>query len=90
MHGPTRVGLVDLLHENLRAVDGAAGGGDAGDEDLRTVCLERVLDASPVRDLKGGDGRSEGDGVEAEKAVAEHDWVLRARNCTQRELNKRR
>ena len=66
MHGPTGVGLIDLLHEDLRAVDGAARGWDASDENLGPVRFERVLDASPVRDLEWGDGRSEGDGVEAE------------------------
>ena len=75
------VDLADLALEHLGAVDGAARRGDARDEDLGAVRLERGLDAAPVRDLERRDGGAERDGVEAEEAVAEDDGVLWAGIC---------
>lgn len=71
------VDLGDLLLEDLGAADGAACGGHAGDEELDAVHLEDLLEAAPVGELEGHDGGADVERVEAEKAVAEDDGVLR-------------
>jgi len=38
--------------------------------------LEDFFDAAPVGYLDGGNGESDGDGVEAEEAMTEYDGVL--------------
>ncbi|KAG6890737.1 hypothetical protein C0992_013120 [Termitomyces sp. T32_za158] len=71
--GAARVDLGDFCLEDFGAVDGAAGCGDAGDEDLGAVLLEDFGDAAPVGDLEGRDGGPDCDRVEAEEAVAKDD-----------------
>lgn len=76
MDAPAGVGRRYLLLEDFCTVDGAAGGGHTSDEDFGAVCLEDLLDPAPVCDLHRCDGGANGDRVESEQAVTEHDRVF--------------
>ncbi len=84
MHGASGVCFADFLLEDLGAVDWAARRGHTRDENLSPVRLEHVLNPAPVRNLQGGNGQAERDGVEAEQPMTEYDGVLRACVCVQR------
>lgn len=75
------VDLGNALLEDLGAVDGTGGGGDAVDEDFDAAGFEDFFDAAPGGDLERGDGGPEGNGVEAEEAVAEDERVLGRAVC---------
>lgn len=62
--------------EDFGTFDGAAGGGDACNEDLCAVLLEDLLDAAPVGNLEGGYGRPDGDRVKTQQPVTKYDWIF--------------
>lgn len=49
---PSRISILDRLHEDLRSLLDGRRGWDASDEDLGSVGFEDLSDSSPVRDLK--------------------------------------
>lgn len=53
-----------LLFKDFGSVDGTAGCGDAGYEDLGSVFFENFLYAAPMGNFKGGYGGADGDRIE--------------------------
>lgn len=74
---PTGVDAGYTFLENFGAVDGAACCGDSCDEDFVAIFLQNFLYTAPVGHFHGCDGGSNLYAVEAEEAMAEHDWVAR-------------
>jgi len=54
-----------FLFKDLCSIKGAAGGRDTSDEDFSAVCFKDFFDATPVGDLDGGYGGTDGERVEA-------------------------
>lgn len=74
---PAGIRLGDSLLEDFGAVDGARRSGYAGDEDLCAVRLQHTLDSSPMSDLERSDSRPDGNRVESQQTMTEHDWIFR-------------
>lgn len=54
-----------FLFENFGSVNGTAGCGDPGDEDLGAVFLEDFFYPAPMGNFQGGYGWADGDRIEA-------------------------
>ena len=76
MNALAAVYSLDIVEENHGSIAWAAGSRDTGDEYVATIRFEDFFDAPKVIHLEGGDGGADCEGVEAEQAVTEDDWVL--------------
>jgi hypothetical protein len=66
MNTSAGIDLRDFLFEDEGSVDGAACGGDTGNEDFSAVGLKDFSDTAPMSDLERCDCRTDGDGIETE------------------------
>ena len=66
MNASSRVYGGYFLFEDFGSVDGTAGCGDTGDEDLDAVFFEDLFYAAPMGNFQGGYGGADDDRIEAE------------------------
>jgi hypothetical protein len=76
MDATTGVDGRDLLFQYFCSVSDAAGCWHTSDENFDATSFEDFSDASPVSDLHWGNRWPDGEKVEPEEAMAEHDGVL--------------
>jgi hypothetical protein len=76
MNRTTCIHLLDLLLENLRALNGRACRWDAGHEHLDSVRVQDFLDSAPMCHLEWRNGRANGDGIKTKETMTEYDGIL--------------